>query len=85
MLGLVGNNAVWVWNPVRCTAACGTATTISSGSSATYANLLADNRTIQAAILSVAHTFQAQNYSVAGSRHADRQWVPSHRNSGVLS
>ena len=69
MLGLVGNNAVWVWNPVRCTATCGTATTISSGSSsATYANLLADNRTIQAAILSVAHTFQAQNYNVAGTQ-----------------
>lgn len=51
MLGLVGNNAVWVYNPAN--------------SSNTF--LLGKNRTIHAAILSVAHTFQVQNYGVSGS------------------
>jgi hypothetical protein len=45
ILGLVGNNAVWVWNPFN-------------GSTP----LLAKDRTIYAAILSVAHTFMVQNY-----------------------
>lgn len=45
ILGLVGNNAVWVWNPFN-------------GSTP----MLANNRTIYAAILSVAHTFMVQNY-----------------------
>ncbi|MDN4597341.1 hypothetical protein [Leifsonia virtsii] len=49
MLGLVGQNAVWVYNPVD-----------SSG------NLLDSStggREVDAAILSVAHTFQVQNYT----------------------
>lgn len=55
ILGLVGNNAVWVWNPMRL-----------SGSS-TYTPLLgAGDRSIDAAILSVAHTFMVQNYNRAG-------------------
>jgi hypothetical protein len=60
LLGLVGQNAVWVWNPVSrsCTGTC----------SATYASLLSDNRRIDAAILSVAHTFQVQNYNRGGSQ-----------------
>ncbi len=50
ILGLVGQNAVFAWNPVRY-----------SGSS--YSALLADaDREIDAAILSVGHTFQVQNY-----------------------
>jgi len=52
ILGIVGNNAVWVWNPVR--------------SNGTAIN--ADNRTIHAAILSVAHTFQVQNADKGGSQ-----------------
>ena len=52
MLGLVGNNAVWVWNP------------ISTGGS----NMTADHRTIEAAILSVAHTFQVQNFDRGNSQ-----------------
>lgn len=53
ILGLVGNNAVWVWNPAN---AAG--------------NLIdtSQNRRIDAAILSVAHTFQVQNYAVGSSR-----------------
>lgn len=50
ILGLIGNNAVWVWNPRR-----------SNGD-----NILPDDRTIEAAILSVAHTFQVQNYDKGG-------------------
>lgn len=47
MLGLIGNNAVWVWNPM-------------DGSTALLAP---KNRRIDAAILSVSHTFIVQNYS----------------------
>lgn len=50
ILGLVGQNAVFVWNPVRY-----------SGSSWVAMNGTGD-RTIHAAILSVGHTFQVQNY-----------------------
>lgn len=53
ILGLVGNNAVFVYNPMN----------------SSNTKLLTDtNREIDAAILSVAHTFQVQNYSVGGSR-----------------
>ncbi|PFG33093.1 pilus assembly PilX family protein [Sanguibacter antarcticus] len=54
LLGLVGNNAVWVWNPVK-----------SSGSSLATGG---SNRRIDAAILSVGHTFQVQNYASGGNR-----------------
>jgi len=53
ILGLVGNNAVWVWNPVN---AAGNLVDTSQ------------DRRIDAAILSVAHTFQVQNYSIGSSR-----------------
>ncbi|WP_223691865.1 hypothetical protein [Leifsonia poae] len=53
ILGLVGNNALFVYNPVN-----------SSGTPL----LTGQNRTIDAAILSVAHTFQVQNYDKGGSR-----------------
>lgn len=56
MLGLVGNNAVWVWNPVN-----------SSGNSLLSATSKS-NRRIDAAILSVAHTFQVQNKEKGGDR-----------------
>lgn len=54
VLGLVGMNAVYVWNPVG-----------SSGCLSGYCN---SNRTINAAILSVAHTFMVQNYDRVGYR-----------------
>ncbi|MFF1634503.1 hypothetical protein [Leifsonia sp. NPDC058248] len=50
MLGIVGNNAVWVWNPFNDTTP-----------------LLAKDRTIYAAILSVGHTFMVQNYDQGNS------------------
>lgn len=51
MLGLVGNNAVWVWNPRTDNGLVDTS----------------QNRTINASIMSVAHTFTVQNYN-RGSR-----------------
>lgn len=52
MLGLIGNNAVWVWNPVN------------SSNQPIYS---AKNRRIDAAILSVGHTFMVQNYDKGSS------------------
>jgi hypothetical protein len=64
IIGLVGNGAVWVWNPMK---------SVTSGNwwnqTTTTKPLLTDassGRTIQAAILSVAHTFQVQNYNQGG-------------------
>jgi hypothetical protein len=50
ILGLVGNGAVWVWNPMK------------TQNGNTRPQLTDSSRTINAAILSVAHTFQVQNY-----------------------
>lgn len=59
VLGLVAQNTAWVWNPMK---SCN-----SSFSSCT--KMLSDSkRRIDAAILSVNHTFQVQNYYVGGSR-----------------
>ncbi|MBN9140689.1 MAG: hypothetical protein J0H23_07670 [Micrococcales bacterium] len=52
MIGVVGQNAIWVWNPMN------------SSNSA----LLGNNRTINASLLSVAHTIQVQNYNVGSPR-----------------
>lgn len=52
LLGLVGQNAVWVYNPVN----------------AQSQPLLSANRRIDAALLSVAHTFQVQNFDTSGVR-----------------
>jgi Tfp pilus assembly protein PilX len=58
LLGLVGGNAVLVWNPMSYSSRTGN-----------YTSLLGDNgRTIDAAILSVAHTFQVQNYDRGAPR-----------------
>ncbi|MEQ1735919.1 MAG: hypothetical protein ABL886_05910, partial [Rhodoglobus sp.] len=58
ILGLVGNGAVWVWNPMN--------------TANTTRPLLSDtSRTINAAILSVAHTFQVQNYNQGGRSRGD--------------
>ncbi len=52
MIGLVGQNAVWIWNPMRM-----------SGSN--YVPMLGTNRTVYASMLSVAHTIQVQNHDKA--------------------
>ncbi len=64
ILGLVAENAVWVWNPMKCTTNC------SSMSNTPLLNdSVKDNgRTINAAILSVNHTFQVQNYDKGNLR-----------------
>ena len=57
MVGLVGQNAVYVYSPVKCTST-------SNGTCTAVANLnAAGDRRIDAAILSVAHFFQVQNYN----------------------
>jgi hypothetical protein len=52
ILGLVGNNAIWVWNPMN------NSTSMIGGS----------GRTINAALLSVAHTVMVQNYEKGANR-----------------
>lgn len=52
LLGVVGQNAIWIWNPMN-----------SSGQA-----LLGQNRTIYGALLSVAHTIQVQNWNVGSPR-----------------
>lgn len=61
VLGIVGNNAVWVWNPMN-TSSSG------YGCSSSRCPMTAKNRTINGAILSVKHTFQVQNYAIGGDR-----------------
>ena len=58
VLGLVGQNAVWVYNPIQCTGFNNSGTTCNDWA---Y-GVSGSNREIDAAILSVAHTFQVQNY-----------------------
>jgi hypothetical protein len=53
ILGLVGNNAIWVWNPVN---------------SSNQSLIGGSGRTINAALLSVAHTFMVQNYNRGPNR-----------------
>jgi hypothetical protein len=55
MLGLVGDGAVLVWNPVN-------------GAASVLPSAIKTNRRIDAAILSVQHTFQVQNPSNGGPR-----------------
>ncbi|MCW4385331.1 hypothetical protein OH146_06035 [Salinibacterium sp. SYSU T00001] len=57
MLGLIGRNAVWVWNPMSCSSDCsniGNYNALLTGAS------VVDR--IDAAILSLEHTFMVQNY-----------------------
>lgn len=53
MLGLIGTDAIWIWNPVN-----------SSNNSV----LGGTNRRVDGAMLSVAHTMQVQNYDRGGNR-----------------
>lgn len=61
MLGLVGQNSVWVLNQMK------TCTTSNGNRTCTALKAAADLE-IDAAILSVAHTFMVQNYDVGGVR-----------------
>ncbi|MBG6238960.1 hypothetical protein IWX78_001939 [Mycetocola sp. CAN_C7] len=68
ILGLVGGNSVWVWNPIECTRYQtdwrGNPTSVCAESK--FA--LEKNRTINAAVLAVAHSFLAQNYDKGSSK-----------------
>jgi hypothetical protein len=75
VLGLTATNAVWVWNPygtssVPYTYSCGFfgLQTCTGTKNVTGSMLGNTNREIDAAIISVAHTFGVQNYDKGGSR-----------------
>jgi hypothetical protein len=77
VLGLVGNNAVWVWNPygtTKVTTGCNNNCTTTGSLLPTVSNPDAvypdgtKGRTIDAAIMSVQHTFQVQNFDKGGLR-----------------
>jgi hypothetical protein len=63
VLGLVGNNAVFVYNPVHITSWTWSNTQNKYVANGYTALGSTGNRKIEAAILSVAHTFQVQNYT----------------------
>ena len=63
ILGLIGQNAVWVYNPMTFQYNKGNI----SGSTALLP-VQNGGRTIQAAVLSVAHTIMVQNYQYGGQR-----------------
>ncbi|MDJ0337773.1 hypothetical protein [Cryobacterium sp. PH31-O1] len=58
VLGLVAQNALWIWNPVCAGGSC------PAGGGA----ILPDNRRIDAAMLSLDHTVQVQNYNRGGEQ-----------------
>ena len=85
ILGLVGQNAVWVWNPFRDVTASGSGCPTSSTCTFTGTPIHpvdggnVHTRRIDAAILSVAHTFMVQNYDVKdGSGSSDRGTLEIH-------
>ncbi|MEP6843733.1 MAG: hypothetical protein ABJA11_09430, partial [Pseudolysinimonas sp.] len=57
LLGLVGQNSVWIWDPMK----------IAAGGGSGVA-LIPANRTIYGALLSVQHSIQVQNYQLGGDR-----------------
>ena len=58
LLGLVAQNAIWIWNPMKNI----------NASTPSGTALLGQNRTIYGALLSVAHTVAVQNYQIGGAR-----------------
>jgi hypothetical protein len=67
ILGLVGQNAIWVYNPIICTQYN------TPPDCRTYAyGVSGSNREIDAALLSVAHTFGVQNYDGGTSNLGSR-------------
>ena len=71
VLGLVGQNAVWVWNPM--TSCSGTLDILANRHRTCTVLPPVDTddpstRTIEAAILSVGHTFQVQNFDTGAAR-----------------
>ncbi|TFD86475.1 hypothetical protein E3T61_16340 [Cryobacterium lactosi] len=70
VLGLVAQNTVWVWNPMK---SCTGTFSFATGSRRTCTAMpptdaTPGERLIQAAILAVGHTFQVQNFDTGGDR-----------------
>jgi type II secretory pathway pseudopilin PulG len=65
LVGVVGNNGVFVWNPMQNQTLDGTTGAYKGG---TGSALLPSNREIDAAVLSPAHTFMVQNYNLGSPR-----------------
>lgn len=65
LLGVVGNNGVFVWNPMQNQTYDATTQGYKGG---TGSALLGTNREIDAAVLSPAHTFMVQNYNLGSAR-----------------
>jgi Tfp pilus assembly protein PilX len=71
IVGLVANNYVYVYHPVNCNSSGGSCTNVSyshtdttSGGSTNISNTTFSNPIIQAAVLSVQHSFIVQNYTL---------------------
>ena len=62
MIGIVGQNAVWIWNPMD-NIVDNSGINNDSGDA-----MLGQGRTVYGSLLSVAHTIQVQNYQVGGNR-----------------
>ncbi|MET4158734.1 hypothetical protein [Agromyces sp. PvR057] len=69
ILGIIGQNAVWVWDPRTCTAVTRTDAPAGTfpGTSGCGKSTTSEDRRFDAAILSVAHTFMVQSFD-SGSR-----------------
>ena len=67
ILGLIGQNAVWVYNPMTFTYQDNDRNKPITGDTAVLP-VVNGGRTIQAAVLSVAHTIMVQNYQYGGER-----------------
>ena len=73
VLGLVGQNSVWVWNPIgsktsgkSCNVTADPANATDTGYCTNLGDFSSGGRTIDAAMLSVSHTVQVQNYDLGG-------------------
>lgn len=65
LLGLIANNYVEVWHPVKCNSGTSSSCNLDANfPDETRRNSALSDPTIQAAILSVNHSFRVQNYSV---------------------
>jgi Tfp pilus assembly protein PilX len=66
ILGLVANNFVKVYHPVNCSGSCTSGTNVSFTHSGSGTSAVWTDPTIQAAMMSVQHSFMVQNYNLGG-------------------
>jgi hypothetical protein len=68
VLGLIANNDIFVYNPVKCNGNWSAANQTCTGTPGTFANLLGTPiSTIDAALLAIYHTFSVSNYDRGAS------------------